>query len=329
MVKKAFTLIELIVVIVILALISVGSFNMLKGMFERYYQSATITDFSISSQSLLDETSMILYSRIPLTAIGYNPSSGDFKNIQDVDSDDYSVFEWIAEGYDAKRHIMYDIHKGFSGFIDLDASDRDTLTLVAKDFNITDVNDTENAIFNTSNDLNESVAIIFAGRFDKGDESANDDYNNSYGYHGHDHKKVFLIKSVKQVGNDANLTMDDGIKGNKIYSKYYLADSAYAISRGEGLDTNADCIKNLGISSDEVNNTLFLFYDYRPWEKDTFCADPNGSGQNGKVSILSKNVTAFRVRAVGYHLELKVELQKPLYRGSDKNISVSKQKVSF
>jgi prepilin-type N-terminal cleavage/methylation domain-containing protein len=329
MVKRAFTLIELIVVIVILGLISIGSFNMLKGMFERYYQSGIITDFSVSSQALLDESSYILYYRIPLTVIGYNPDNGDFKRIQDIDTDDYSVFEWIAEAYDVKKHIIYDIHKGFSGFIDLDASDRDTLTLVAKDFNLTDVNKTENSIFDKNEDLNKTVAIIFAGRFDKGDESANDDYNNSYGYHGNEHKKVFMVKSFKQVDNDTNMTMNDDIKGNKVYAKYYLADSAYAISRGERLNTDADCIKNLDIPNDEVNNTLFLFYDYRPWEKETFCADPNGSGQSGKVSILSKDVTAFRVRAVGYHLELKVQLEKPIYKGSDKNITIAKQKVAF
>ena len=329
MVKKSFTMIELIFSIVILGLISVASFNMLKGMFERYYESSVITDFSISSQALLDKTSYLMYYRIPLTVIGYNPSNGDFKRIEDVNSDDYSVVEWISEAYDAKLHIKNNIQKGYSGFIDLDGSNEDTLTLLAKDFNITDVNNTEKGVFDENQDLNNTVAIIFAGRYDQGDESATEDYKNAYGYHGNKHKKVFLVKKFTQDGNDTNMTMQDDIKGNKIYSNFFLADTAYAVSRGSGLNENADCIKNLDIKSGEFNNTLLIFYDYRPWLGETFCADPNGNNQSGKVSILSKNTTAFRVRAVGYHLELKVQLQKPLYKGSDKNISVSKQKVAF
>jgi hypothetical protein len=326
MVKKSFTMIELIFVIIILSLIATGSFKAIQMLYERYYQVNTITHFSITSQTLIDQTSQILYYRIPVTAIGYNPDNGDFKPLKDADSN-YTIFEWISEAFNAKLHIGNDIQKGYSGFIDLEASNRDTLTLVAKDFNITDVNDTENAIFNRTQDLNETVAIIFAGAFDSGDEGA--DYNNSFGWHGQDHNKIYTIKSFTQDNNDSNLTMNSEIENNRIYAKYYLADSAWGIARGEDIKQNADCIAKFGMSGSELNNTLFLFYDYRPWKRKTFCADPNGSGQTGKVEILAKNVSAFRVKAVNYHIELKVQQTKPLYRGSDRNISISKQKVAF
>jgi len=327
MVKKSFTLIEIIFVIVILGLVSVGSFKAIELLYQRYYQVNTITKFTILSQTLLDEVSTILYYRTPLTAIGYDPSTGDFKKLEEIDSDDYRIFEWISEAYDAKKHFgMINKQMGYTGFIDMEKSDRNSLTLVSKDFNLTDVNNTLNRVFNNNQELNKSVAIIFAGNLDKGDTQ--DDYNNSFGWHGFEHKKVFLINRFTQDNNDTNFTMNDDIKGNKIYAKYYLATSGWAIARGVDVNQSAECLKDLGVD----DNTLLLFYNYRPWNNETFCADPhqdNSETNEGNVSILAKDITSFKVKAVDYHIELKVQFQKPLYRSSDTNISVTKQKVTF
>jgi hypothetical protein len=325
--KKSFTLIEIIFVIVILGLISVGSFKAIQMLYERYYQVNTITKFSILSQTVSDEISNTLYYRVPLSAIGYNPDEDEFKKLEDIDSDKYRIFEWISEAYDAKKHFgLINQNYGYSGFIDLEASDRNTLTLVTKDFNITDINDTLNKVFNNDINLKDTVSVIFAGNLDTGEES--DDYNDSFGWHGHDHKKVFLVNKFTQVGNDANLSMTDDIKGNKIYAKYYLASTAWAVARGADIDKNATCLDNLSIN----DNTLLMFYNYRPWQKQTFCADKNtsnGATKEGNVTILAQNITAFRVRAVDYHIELKLQFSKPMYRGSDKNITITKQKVTF
>jgi type II secretory pathway pseudopilin PulG len=326
MVKKSFTMIELIFVILIISLIAVGSFKSLQMLYERYYQVNTITHFSITSQNIINQISQIIYYRIPITAIGYNPDKNDFKPLNEANSS-YKIVEWISEAFDAKYHIGKDIKKGYSGFIDLDSSNRKTLTLFLKDFNITDINDTENTFFNTSRDLNDTVAIIFAGTFDQGDESAQSDYNNSFGWHNHDHNKTFTIKEFNQNGNDAKLIMNNEIKGNKIFAKYYLANTAWALARGGDVNLSSQCITNLDTNVDD--NTLFIFYDYRPWMRETFCADKNGTGQSGKVAILAKNVSSFRIKEVNYHIELKIQQTKSFYRGNDKNISISKQKVSF
>jgi len=333
-IKKSFTMIELIFVIIILSLIATGSFKAIQMLYMRYYQVNTITKFSITSQVLLDETSEILYYRTPITAIGYSPSDGDFVKLSDVNDSKYKIFEWISEGFDAKDHIGEDISTGYSGFIDLDSSNKNTLTLVAKDFNISDTNQTLNQVFNNNFDLNETVAIIFAGTFDNGDESADIDYKNSFGWHGYDHNKTYTIKSLKQVGADANLTMNDEIKNNRVFSKFYLADTGWSIARGEDIKQDSNCLSQFKMEQNslEFNNTLFIFYNYRPWKKESFCADPhnnNGENNEGNVSILAKNITSFRVKAVGDHIELKVQFSKPLYRGSDRNITITKQKVTF
>ena len=324
--KTSFTLLELIIVIVVLALISVGTFKAIEMLYQRYNETNTITKFSILSQTTLSQVGTIMYYRVPITAIGYSPSDGDFRKLSEVDSDKYTIFEFITEAFNAKQHSLENnVSKGFSGFIDLNASDKNTQTLVAKDFNITDINDTTNAIFNNSNDLNQTVAIIFAGGLDEGDSG--DDYNNSFGWHGNDHNKTYLIIHPKQVFHDANLTMDDDILGNKIYSKYYLASSAWAIARGADINQNKDCVKNLDVD----DNTLILFYNYRPWLHETFCADPietNGT-LSGNASILAKDITAFNISEVNNHIEIKIQFSKPLFRGSDMNITITKQKAIF
>ena len=326
--KKSFTLIELIIVIVVLSLISVGSFKAIEMLYQRYYQVNTITKFSILSQTTLDSIGSLFYYRIPSTAIGYSPSDGEFKKLSDVDDEKYTVFEVITDAFMAKQHIGHDIQKGYSGFIDLDASDKDNKILVCKDFDINDINETLNNFFNKNNkqNLNKTVAIIFAGGLDEGD-SEND--NNSFGWHGHDHNKTFLINKFTKDGNDANLTMTDDIEGNKIYAKYYLTSSAWAIARGEDIDQDADCLKGLNVD----DNTLLLFYNYRPWNKETFCADTHTSSDvnisSGQASILAKNVASFRISETNFHLELKVQFSKPLYRGSEHNITITKQKVVF
>jgi hypothetical protein len=325
--KLSFTMIEIIFVIVILSLIGVGSFKAIQMLYERYYQVNIITKFTIISQTLLDEVGTILYYRTPLTAIGYSPSDGDFKKLEDVDEEKYSIFEWMSEANDAKKHFgMRGPTYGYTGFIDMDASNRDTLTLVTKDFNITDTNDTINTIFDNREDLNRSVGIIFAGNLDKG--TLDSDYNNSFGWHGYQHKKLFLINRVKQTGVDANFTMTSDIENNKIYAKYYLTTSAWGIARGADINKSAPCLNGLNVD----DNTLLLFFNYRPWNNETFCADPHQNKTEtteGNVSILARDVTAFRVKAVSYHLELKVQFERPLYRGSDRNITITKQKVVF
>ncbi len=327
MVKKSFTMIELIFVIIILSLIATGSFKAIQMLYERYYQANTITKFSITSQNVLDQMGINLYYRIPNTAIGYSPSDGDFKKLDEVNDSKYKIFEWISGAFDAKHRIITNgIGYGYSNFIDLEASNRNTLTLVAKDFNITDINQTLNNVFDNSNDLNQTVGIIFAGSIDIGD--IEDDYNNSYGWHGYKHKKIFLVNKFTQDNNDSNLTMNDDIKGNRIYAKYYLPASAYAIARGADINKSASCLNGLNIDDD----TLLFFYNYRPWNNETFCADPhqdNSETNEGNVSILARDVTSFRVKAVNYHLELKIQLSKPMYRGSDRNITITKQKVVF
>jgi hypothetical protein len=324
MVRKSFTLIETIFVIVILGLIVVGGAKIISKLFERNYLVKKTSEFEFVTQNILDKTSNILYYRIPLSVIGYNPTTHDFKYIGDITQNDenYSVLEWIGELSEVKRDL------NFSGFADLARSNNPIL--YAMDFNSSFIDDVLRGKYNESDtNLSKRAAIIFAGAFDEGDEAVKSDYNNSFGWHGHRADYVFRIANYNQNGNNCelNLTNYDGseIVNKRIYAKFYLVDSAYALAIKRDLnDSNWNC-SNLALS-DVKENDLLLFYDYQPWENnETFCADNNGTPA-GKVTILAENVKAFLVRKVNSHLELRIELNE---KKGDINISVSKQKVAF
>ncbi|WP_024789813.1 type II secretion system protein [Lebetimonas sp. JH292] len=315
MVKKSFTLIEMIFVIVILAFIAIGSFNLISKLYKRNYIAKTSSDFEYFSQQLSDQLSIFLYNRIPLSVIGYN--GNNFKYIGYIDeNDNYPIMEWMSELSEAK------VGKNLSGFADLYDSSKPTLK--ALDFNSSFINDVLHNKYNTSDNLDSLTALIFAGTFDIGAQEVLSDYNNSFGWHGNNHNYVFTISNYSQNGNNCFLSLNN-TDSKKIYAKFYLADSAYALALGKDINKNAACITNLHIPDNEIDNTLFLFYNYRPWKGDTFCADNNGNPE-GNVTVLAQNVKGFKFKKVNSHLEMFFTFFKS--RG-DINISVSKQKVVF
>jgi len=315
MVRKSFTLMEVTLVLVILSFLLIGGFQIIGKIYERNFIAKKTSEFEIITQQTLDILSGLLYYRIPLSVIGYNPDKKDFKYIGNiVESEDYPVLEWIGEAYEVKQEA------NLSGFVDLYASIKPTIK--AKDFNSAFIKTILQNKFKSNGDLQNLSAIIFAGSFDRGEESVLIDYNNSFGWHGNNAKYVFPISSYSQNGNDCDINISNA-DGKRIYEKFYLADSAYAISLAKDINISAECIQKLGLT--DVNSTLLLFYNYRPWRGETFCADKNGN-REGNVTILAEHIDAFRVKEVNSHLELKLEMKQ---KKGDITISVSKQKVAF
>ncbi len=307
--RKAFTLVEIIITIVILGILSAGTLVSIKHLYLKVAKTKALSDLSSDSQVIVDQISSLFSDRVPSSVIGYK-KDGSFETIYNLNST-YNVIEWIGVASESFKSGYY------SSFIDLNASDKATDTIVTPSIYQDKLNSVmQNKFGKTSSDL----ALIFAGSFDNGSVTLSADFNDSFGWHGNIHKQIFNISNISL----------DAIKlattPNEIYEKYYLVDSAYAIARGDDIDLNATCIKDLNQSDN--NNTLFLFYNYRPWQGKTFCADPNGSGHDGNVTILSKNVKGLEFKLVNNDIQFNLTLEKKV-RGSQNSIIVSKQKVVF
>lgn len=307
--KKAFTLVEIITTIVILGILSAGTLVSIKHLYLKVAKTKTLSDLSSDSQVIVDQISSLFSERVPSSVIGYK-KEGSFETIYNLNST-YNVVEWIGVASESFK-------SGYcSGFVDLNASDKNSLTLSSPDINVTGISNVMQNKFDAN--LND-IALIFAGSFDNGSVTLSADFNDSFGWHGNIHKQIYNISNISPN------TIRLATKPKEIYEKYYLVDSAYALARGDDIDLNATCIKDLNQSDN--NNTLFLFYNYRPWQGETFCADPNGSGQDGNVTILSKNVKGLEFKLINNDILFNLTLEKKV-RGSQNSIIVSKQKVVF
>jgi hypothetical protein len=77
---------------------------------------------------------------------------------------------------------------------------------------------------------------------------------------------------------------------------------------------------------------MFLFYDYRPWKKETFCADPNTIGsetREGNVTVLSSETEGFRVDIINNNLQFSLTLKRVISSDKKHSVTISKQKVVF
>ncbi|MFK5882465.1 MAG: type II secretion system protein [Sulfurospirillum sp.] len=305
---RAFTLIEIVVTIVILGILSAGTFVSLKHLYVKVAKSKALSDLSSDSQVVVDQISALLYDRVPSSVIGYK-SDGTFQSIYALGSP-FNIIEWIGVASEAQKAGYY------SGFVDLNRSDKITNTIYSPNIDASALN---SVMINKFNRTSGDLALIFAGTFDDGSLVISSDFNNSFGWHGNAHNK---INDIASIGSN---TIAFVSTPDEIYEKYYLIDSAYAIARGYDIDMNASCIKDLNKSD---ANTLFLFYNYRPWQGKTFCADPNGSAQDGNVTVLTYNAKGFEANLINDSIKFNLTLQKHI-RGSDNNITISKQKVVF
>lgn len=301
--RRGFTMVELITTIVIMGILAAGAYISLAKLFAKSARSKAVTELSLKSTLLSSQIAGLLRERIPSTVIGYDPANDTFASIYTL-TGAYPVLEWISADFDSYRSGMY------SGFIDLDKCDPENDMLYSP---ATEINTTNRA-------------LLFAGAFDEGDivyDSAT--FNNAFGWHGNTADKIYELNATS-TGNELYLQKHPDV----VYEKYTLVKTAYALARYPDINTSAPCIQELHLDNTINNHTLFLFYDYRPWLGETFCADPNGADPEGNVTILSTEASGFEADFIDSNLRFSLTLERTIRRpGNDINVSISKQKVVY
>ncbi len=227
--KQGFTMVEMIVVIVIIGILSAGTFISLKHLYQRVAKSKALSELSFDSQLIVDQVAALLYDRVPKKVWGYINKDSNKTSIYEIEDNSLKILEWYGTANEYLKAGYY------SGFVDMDASDRNTSRL--KTFS--------NAISIDKFQNSAKFALVFAGTFDEGADEYNATINT----------------------NDINLS----IRPNEIYEKYYIVDSAYSIARGKDINIST-CSDN---SQKMYENGLYLFYNYHPWRGEKFCQDGN------------------------------------------------------
>lgn len=323
--KRAFTLLELVVVIVVLGIIAMMSFNAIMNIYSNYFQTRTVNELETQTEIALEQISKRLEHRIKPSVIA-RKTDGAFLALNDnrVNLDaKYEILEFIPYAYeifndvislDTNDHVIEQGGKAgrYSGYADL-AKSSPAAGLISPGSNFT------TGVVETIKDLTcrDEIRNATCVDFENKDGGVvaifSDVYYNvqdSFGYKGNITKLDIAKVGVKggQSGLNGNTLEISGFANKQISEQYHLAYTANAIVP-EQSQSQAD--KNNGVFD------LNLYYDYRPWMGEKY-------KQNGEKATLAKNVTRFVFTEKNGVIVLKLCM-----RAKNSEITICKSKAVY
>ncbi len=226
--RKGFTLLELIFVIVIFGILSKFGADLLYKIYENYIYSNTFNRLENQSEAAVKQIANRLQYRIKDSTISrVNNSSATIIPIGDSTGTTRNVLEWAGMDIDGWRGTNAGLTvPDWSGFIDLTASTPISLSSPA-----------------TAASVDADLAIFFIG-------SNVDLDGNGFGWDGNaiGTQTDVSMHRVTVTANTISSSIADDFTGVDVYEYYQLAKSAYAVSL-EG-------------------RNLWFYHDYQPWEGD-------------------------------------------------------------
>ena len=307
--KRAFTLLELIIVIVILGIIAMMSFNAMMNIYSNYFQTRTVNELETQTEIALEQISKRLEHRIKPSVIARKPSGG-FLPLNDSRvnlNSGYEILEFIPYAYEIFNDVPSASNKAgrYSGYIDL-AKSSPASGLISPGSNFsTEVVETIKDLTCKDDasgcvdfkDKNGGVVAIFSDVYY--------DVQNSFGYKG------ILNLDIAKVGvksTDGDTLEISGFANKQISEQYHLAYTANAIVPEQSADPK-----------DAANGVfdLNLYYDYRPWMGEKY-------KQNGEKATLAKNVTRFVFTEKNGVIVLKLCM-----RAKNSEITICKSKAVY
>lgn len=307
--KRAFTLLELVVVIVVLGIIAMMSFNAIMNIYSNYFQTKTVNELETQTEIALEQISKRLEHRIKPSVIA-RKTDGAFLALNDSGVNlnaEYEILEFIPYAYEIFNDVPSDNKAGrYSGYADL-ANSSPATGLISPGSNFTTgvvetikdltCREDTNATCVDFKNKDGGVAAIFSDVYY--------DVQNSFGYKGVSNLDIAKV-GVKSIDGD---TLEiSGFANKQISEQYHLAYTANAIVP-EQSQSQAD--KNNGVFD------LNLYYDYRPWMGEKY-------KPNGEKATLAKNVTRFVFTEKNGVIVLKLCM-----RAKNSEITICKSKAVY
>ena len=309
--KRAFTLLELVVVIVVLGIIAMMSFNAIMNIYSNYFQTKTVNELETQTEIALEQISKRLEHRIKPSVIA-RKTDGAFLALNDnrVNLDaKYEILEFIPYAYEIFNDVPSGSNKAgrYSGYADLAKSSPAT-GLISPGSNFsTEVVETIKDL--TCREDTNATCVDFTKKDGGVVAIFSDVYYNvqdSFGYKG-DITKLDIAK-VGVKSTDGNTLEISGFDGKQISEQYHLAYTANAIVPEQSADPK-----------DAANGVfdLNLYYDYRPWMGEKY-------KKNGEKATLAKNVTRFVFTEKNGVIVLKLCM-----RAKNSEITICKSKAVY
>ncbi|MFA5455923.1 MAG: type II secretion system protein [Sulfurimonas sp.] len=308
--KSAFTLLELIFVIVVIGILSKYGIELLSQAYKNFIFSSVNNALQANSAAAVESIASRLQYRIKDSVIARE--AGDFFGLAGYSADSAPILEWVGADIDGFRGNTLTggvFLPHWSGIIDLDASTAPA-TLVSPGTDTGALDTLINTLSNGGSDINDA-ALYFIG--------SDSDVKTGYGW---DHatgaltdQNVSVMHPINSVaGNPTQFVSGigggDDFSGVNVYEYYQLAWTAYAV----GI-SNYDATTKTG--------TLMLYYDYQPWKGDTYLQKADGT--QTKSAVIMDDVSTFQFKAVGSIVKIQVCVNSDLME----DYSLCKEKTIF
>ena len=287
----AFTMIELIFVIVIMGILGKFGIEFLFQAYNSFINSKVNNELQANSESTVEFIANRLQYRIKDSVIARTAIGGAFVPIADAGGNTFKVLEWISADVDGFRgnSLPY-----WSGIIDLNLSN--TNSLDSPQTNTSNENTLIKALSNNSSDINDS-ALFFLG--------SDSDTVNGYGWSGQINDQNHTMHPINTNSNLNQFIPAAGTGGfHNVREQYKLAWTANAL-----------------VLSNDGN--LTFYYNYQPWNGQSLI------NNNGNKSLLMQNVSTFQFISVGSLVKIQVCTKSTILEKDGGNYSLCKEKTIF
>lgn len=322
--KKAFSLIEVIFVLVILGIVASISSQIIVQVYENYITQRAVYNVSTKTELVSNQIVNRLTYRMQGSTISKKHQvfldnqiligapaiqDDDWLPLSDIPSGtEYTSIEWI--GYDNDSFSATQ-NPSWSGI-----SDYETATVSTFDSPGSNLSDTATIMSNLSNGkvlftAASPAALIFSEN--NNFYSDTNEYNQiCMGLIPEDgDSNTDCIFRVARNGNTGFTFLDN--KAKIVTERYKLAWSAYAIApEDRDGDLNGD-----GVDDDGLYD-LVLYSNYQPWNGENYI-------QHGTKNILMPNVTVFKFSETAGVIRFKLCASENI--GQDFNVTTCKEKV--
>lgn len=286
--RKAFTMVELIMVIVVLGIIATIGTDIIASLYQNYIRTKAINRLESQTELVLEQVAKRLRNRVKnstATIRGGNIVSVFFAQNTDT------ILTWVGIS-EASRFGNWDataneIVPGWSGLVDYDSVETNATakTIGSPGSRLDFAHSIVGALTSNGVSLMQGVgaknpALIFKTPL-KYNMDTEEFFNNTTNNYTLKVTKNGMSNTAFRITNDDNAS-NYGEANKAIFEQYYLSHSAYAlVPEGDPNDFN-----------------LTLKYNYQPWEGESYA--------DGSSAVLAENVSTFRFQQAGSTLRIKL-----------------------
>lgn len=317
---SAFTMIELVMVIVVFGIVASIGAEIVASLYNNYLRTRAINRLQSQTEIVLEQIAKRLQYRVKDSVRASNDDGANWVPLPSA-VPGYNIIEWIGisnESLLGEWNGATAVVPGWSGLIDMNDAVNTNLaarTLSTPGSRLDFARDTILAL--TTGSPNGSIdmytpngklpALIFKGQKSATNTLAyNVDNYYSFGPNNYTSRIAYSTNTHFSIPNDDNLTDFDGDNFGDLFEQYYLAHTAYAlVPIGSANDFN-----------------LTLRYNYQPWNGENYDA-----GDTPR-STLAEHVSTFRIRQDGDVVRIKLCIHDNNQSGNF-DFSACKEKVIY